>query len=294
MNKIKISVITPFYYGNKYINRLLGSIKQCAERNKDMAYFEVLIVNDSPKEQVCISNEFEDMNIRIICNEQNMGIQRTRINGLKQANGEWILFLDQDDELIYDGFTRQILLTENNDVVIGNGLYQVGTINKKIFHTYREMCYLMHLPKFIMIRNMIPSPGECLIRKEIIPNKWINSPLRKNGADDWFLWILLFKSGVRIRCNYELVYIHNDTNGNNLSSDLEKMKDSANEMYVFFTKNNCLTEKEMKNLDSAISFKYLKSIGKLRVEDLWKYRRIIIANVGYKIHVVLARLSGKG
>lgn len=290
--KIKISVITPFYYGNGYMRRLLYSIRMCAEKNRDAAFFEVLIVNDSPDEQVCIPKEFEDMNIKVTCNEQNMGIQRTRINGLRQATGNWILFLDQDDELICDGFARQILLTEESDVIIGNGLYQFGTVNRKIFHTKNEMTYLMQLRRFIQIRNMIPSPGECLIRKDIIPNIWINEPLMKNGADDWLLWILLFKSGVRMECNPEVVYIHNDTDGKNLSSDLKKMKDSANEMYKLLKKNNCLTDKEKKELSNAIAFKYLQDSGKLKMRDLRKYYRTIFANIGYKFSVTLSRRQG--
>lgn len=103
-NIIGITVITPFYYGNNYIRRLLTSIKQCAAMCKKKAVFEVIIVNDSPNEKVCIPKEFDEMNIKVIVNEKNMGIQKTRINGLKYAKNEWILFLDQGDELVVMDF----------------------------------------------------------------------------------------------------------------------------------------------------------------------------------------------
>lgn len=294
-NVIDITVVIPFYYGNDYIERLLISIKQCAELCKEKALFEIIIVNDSPNEKVCIPQEFAEMNIRIFVNEQNMGIQKTRINGLKYAQGEWILFLDQDDELVCDGFLSQIALTSNNEIVIGNGIYQLGKYNKKIFHSYEEMKYLMQLPRFIRIRNLIPSPGECLLKKESIPRQWINNPLKKNGADDWLLWILMFKSGVRVGCNPEYVYIHNDTNGNNLSSDLNKMKESAYEMYELLKNNNYLNKKEKRELENAIMFKYLQDTGKLQIKDLWKYRNSIVANICYKVHVIAYRtVKGKG
>lgn len=284
-SRIDITIITPFYYGNNYMERLLTSIQQCSEQCEKKAVFEVIIVNDSPNEKVRIPEKFNKMNISIFVNEQNMGIQKTRINGLKYAHGEWVLFLDQDDELIADGFIKQILLTNNNELVIGNGLYQYGNYNKKVFHTHKEMSYLMKLPRFIQIRNLIPSPGECLIKKDCIPKKWIENPLNKNGADDWLLWILLLKSGVQVGCNPEIVYIHNDTNGKNLSSDLDKMMQSTLEMYELLDKNNYLNNREKKELKNAILFKYLKDTGKLQIKDFWKYRYSIIANINYKVHL---------
>ena len=283
--KISITVIIPFYYGNEFIPRILESIKKCIEYCKEKASFEVIIVNDSPSEKVDIPHKFDLMNINIFTNKHNAGIQKTRINGLEHASGEWILFLDQDDELNCDGFMRQISLTDYNDIVIGNGLYKLGKYNKKTFDSYEEMKYLMKFSRFIQIRNLIPSPGECLIKKSVIPKEWIENPLENNGADDWLLWILLFKSGVGVGCNPELVYIHNDTNGKNLSGDLEKMKDSACEMHKVLDENNILCDKEKSKLKCAIIFKYLQDTRKLKIQDLWRYKYTIIDNVCYKLHV---------
>lgn len=271
------------------MRRLLTSIKQCAEMCKEKAVFEVIIVNDSPNEEIFIPQGFAEMDIRIIANEKNMGIQKTRINGLKYAHGEWILFLDQDDELVCDGFLKQISLASNNEVVIGNGFYHLGEQNKVIFQSYKEMRYLIQLSRFIKIRNLIPSPGECLIKKDRIPKEWVENPLKKNGADDWLLWILLFKSQVRVGCNPEVVYIHNDTNGKNLSGDLDKMKISACEMYELLESNHCLNKDEEQELKNAIMFKYLQDTGMLQVMDFWKYRNSIIANIDYKVHVIAYR-----
>lgn len=289
-SELDITVIIPFYYGNKYMKRLLTSIEQCSNLCDGKTEFEIIIVNDSPEEKVYIPHEFNKMNIKIVVNHHNMGIQKTRINGLKYAHGGWILFLDQDDELISDGFLKQISLTHCSDVVIGNGLYQYGESKKKIFHSYKEMRYLIQLSRFIQIRNLIPSPGECLIKKEIIPTIWKDKPLKKNGADDWLLWIFLFKSNVCMNFNLECVYIHNDTNGKNLSSDLDKMKKSADEMYELLVDNNYLDESEKYDLKNVITFKYLQDTKKLEIKDLWRYRKTIVDNINYKIHTVVYRL----
>lgn len=282
-SKKNISIVIPFYYGNKYMKIVLGSIKKCIEKNKEKVNIEVLIVNDSPQEKVIIPKQFESININIIANSHNMGIQKTRINGMQKAKGDWIIFLDQDDELLYDGFHNQIIMTENADIVVGNGFYQIQNKNVRIFNNYRQMEYLLQLKNLIEIRNLIPSPGECMIKKEVIPELWLKSPLKKNGADDWLLWILLFKSGVKVNYNPELVYIHNDTNGKNLSSDLGKMKESALEMYEILANNKILNCKEQKRLKEAIWFKYLQDTHQLSFGDFLRYRIPILLNVKYKI-----------
>lgn len=281
--KKNISIIIPFYYGNKYMETVLGSIEKCIEKNKDEINIEVLIVNDSPQEKVFVPKQFKSININVITNSYNMGIQKTRVNGVKKATGDWLIFLDQDDELLFEGFHNQIAMMENADVVVGNGFYQIQNKDVEIFNNYKQMKYLIQLNNFIEIRNLIPSPGECVIKKGVIPELWLEAPLKKNGADDWLLWILLFKSGARVKCNPELVYVHNDTNGNNLSADLGKMKESALEMYEVLVNNKILNYKEQKKLKNAIIFKYLQDTRQLTLLDLWKYRVTILLNVKYKI-----------
>ena len=97
-----ISIITPYYYGKKHLNHLIEMIEQ---NNRNLegydASIEFVIVNDSPNEEI---NEelFKNykFDYQIIINEQNCGIQKSRVNGLKKAKGEYALFLDQDDEIM--------------------------------------------------------------------------------------------------------------------------------------------------------------------------------------------------
>lgn len=40
--------------------------------------------------------------------------------------------------------------------------------------------------------DMIFSPGQCLIRKAVIPRDWCKRRLTVNGCDDFLLWLLMF------------------------------------------------------------------------------------------------------
>lgn len=276
---MKISVIVPFYNGNKYLNNLVRSIERVAINSRGS--FEIIIVNDSP----WIDVELPDTQIetRVLINEENIGIQGTRINGIRNATGEWILMLDQDDELVAEGFEKQIELTKHADVVVGNGRYLLGNVNKKIYDNFKCMCYLIQKERFIKIRNLIPSPGECLIRKEILPQVWMNNRLIKNGSDDWMLWLLLFSCNARFACNDLLVYIHNDAGGTNLSANLDKMRESSLEMVEILRKNNVLEENELSRLEHSIHFKYYQDTKQLSVRRVIEFADALISNVIYRL-----------
>lgn len=278
---MKISIIVPFYKGNKYLKRLFQSVEKVVECTKKYAEYEVVLVNDSPMEKIILPTTCLD--VRVIENEKNLGIQGARINGLNNASGDWILFLDQDDEIVADGFVKQLECTKDADVVVGNGIYILGDVNKKVFDNLKCMKYLMRLDQFIKIRNLIPSPGECLIRKEVFPELWKKEKLECNGADDWFLWLLLYKAGAKYVCNSDIVYIHNDAEGQNLSANLDKMKDSAMEMLDVLSVNKILEEHEMRSLEHAIMFKYFQDTKQLSVGKIFKYMDAFMSNVVYRL-----------
>lgn len=283
-NEDTISVIVPFYRGNQYLKRLLTSIDMSARNINSI--IEVVFVNDSPDESIKLPETiFKNVNIVIYNNIINLGIHKTRCKGLTLSSGNWIVFLDQDDELVADGFSTQIVMANAADIVVGNGLYQCGTKRTKIFKNKQTMNYLIQKERFVEIRNLIPSPGECLIRKDAIPEVWIQQPLNNNGADDWFLWLLLFSEKRKFTCNDKLVYVHNETDGGNLSYDLDKMKKSCDEMLEKLKILHSLSPQETKKLERAINFKYLQDTKKIQSFDWLYYIDVVMRNSIYKIHI---------
>ena len=57
--------------------------------------------------------------------------------------------------------------------------------------------------------NKIVSPGQVLIRKDIIPKIWMKCHMKNNGADDFLLWILLFEQKhINVVYNPKAIYYH--------------------------------------------------------------------------------------
>ena len=90
----KVSVIIPVYGVEKYLLTCLDSV--LAQTFTD---WEAICVNDgSPDDCGKILEKYaqKDQRIKVIT-QKNQGLSMARNNGLKQAKGEYILFLDSDD-----------------------------------------------------------------------------------------------------------------------------------------------------------------------------------------------------
>ena len=91
----KISIVTPAYNCEKYLEEAVNSV--LAQSFED---WELLIIDDCSKDATWLRMQTlakQDNRIRIFQNRQNSGSAATRNNGIRQARGEWIAFLDSDD-----------------------------------------------------------------------------------------------------------------------------------------------------------------------------------------------------
>lgn len=283
-----ISIITAFYYGNAFMDALVENINNVAHAIKNSARVELVIVNDSPEVSVLISNTKEkEFELTIINNAVNMGIQKTRVAGLKVAKGDWIVFLDQDDELKADGFCRMIECCDYADIIVGNLLYEYDGKQIKFYKNDKVLKHAIKFRNFLMVRNMIPSPGHCLIKKEKIPDLWKKKPLINNGADDYLLWILMFKMNCKFKTVGECVYQHNDNGGNNLSLNIDKMYSSSKEMISVLKTNSVLTKSELRKLERCVEFKHLQDGDGLSLKKKLEYCDVIMGIAGYKLGMLL-------
>lgn len=227
-----VSVIIPVYKGQKYIAPVLKMLTEnvrYAEEHGNPLEIEILFVNDYPDEDIVIDQQIDDFEITLITNKVNSGIHQTRVNGLKRAKGEYILFLDQDDEITPDCLYSQILSICDNDIVVGNGYRYIDGNYRKIYRNTGKQKLACKAGIYLRAANQIISPGQCLIRKTAIPSAWCENIMKDNGGDDLFLWLLMFENGSHFCINTACIYKHIDT-GINLSGDLGAMYKSSDNL----------------------------------------------------------------
>lgn len=92
----RFSAVIPAYNRGKYIARAIESV--LAQTVKD---FEIIVVDDhSTDDTLCIAESYvvKYPEVRVFCQDENAhGAQAARNRGWKEAQGEWIAFLDSDD-----------------------------------------------------------------------------------------------------------------------------------------------------------------------------------------------------
>lgn len=137
MNNNLISVIVPVYNLENYIERCLKSIQ-----NQTYSNIEIIVVDDgSIDDSWNVINRIAKEDNRIIpVHKENGGVSSARMLGLDNANGEWIGFVDGDDEIEEDMY----------EVLINNAF----ECNADISHCGYKMILMMVELLHFMIRKL--------------------------------------------------------------------------------------------------------------------------------------------
>ncbi len=307
---MRISVITAFYKGSKYmqnyLRRMINNLKYLSEMDE----VEVIIVNDSPDEPFTIddiscnlqglNSDFEintsdnaltvehfrsKMIFEIFTNPQNLGIHQTRVNGLKHASGEYVMFLDQDDLISKKAFAAYMSAVNHVDEVLVANASLERPDGELLW--YRSAFHKMKISDFdtyCKVGTQIISPGHCVIKKSAIPDEWVNYICKKNGADDYFLWLLLLAKNVEFNYLDKVLYIHKYT-GNNLSEDTKVTDESTYDFIEYLKEIPYFPKDKIRKLRRMIEYKAKFREGALLQKGMEtaKNSDIFIENVEYKL-----------
>lgn len=259
-----ISVIVPLYHGKGYVGQILGQIEKNNAYIRDTE-LQLLLYNDCPDETIEIDHTEYSFGIKVINADKNAGIHGARVNALKQAVGEYILFLDQDDVICDNYLESQCRAIGDADAAVcrllnGKRLHYTGTFR------FEEV-----ITKEFMLKNWCPivSPGQVLLRKESIPDIWKENILENNGADDYFLWLCMMAEGKRFALNQDVLFEHVIT-GLNTSENTNQMMDSEEEMLRILERENVFPDYDVEVFDDL-----KRSLRRVHVKQLDTQRRAL-------------------
>lgn len=247
MKKTSICVVVPVYKGQKYVDGIIKQIEISAEEINDRAEVELLFVNDAPDEQLTISYKPSNIKVTILYSDKNRGIHGARVFGLSQANSEYVLFLDQDDEINVHYFYEQLKYIKNYDAVVCGALHE----GRPRYDIRRPISKVIEKQCMITEGNMIVSPGQVLVRRRAIPVIWEENILKNNGADDWFLWIAMMAQGKQFTINNQNLFCHN-IQYQNTSFESEKMEKSEWEIYEILNQAKLLKQDELEKFEALL------------------------------------------
>ena len=131
-----ISVIIPVYNTEKYLHRCIDSV--LAQTYQD---FELLLIDDGSKDSsgtICDEYAAKDTRVRVF-HKENGGVSSARNVGLDNAQGEWITFVDSDDEALSCALETLIRGTKTSKKIdfVSAG-YECYEFDGRVFSTLKE------------------------------------------------------------------------------------------------------------------------------------------------------------
>lgn len=249
----KVSLIVPLYNVEHYIERSLGTIL-----NQSLQSIEIIFVDDCSTDNTLtvlkslISNHSRFSDISIYCQTQNKGASAARNLGLKKATGDYVFFMDSDDEITLDCIEKHLNIIEKYqvDFTIAN----IRMIGGSTIHNTQKVIGLL--------------AGEEIIQS-YLKREWVYSPCNKMLNREFLLSnSLFFKEGViyeDILWNYSLA----------LSAKKMFSIDSYTYLYIIRSGSVTNSHKTEKEFNSFISILDSITFSNPPMKDLTHFRSFI-------------------
>lgn len=138
--EVLVSVVIPIYQSEKYIKECMDSIL-----TQTYPHIEIIMVNDGSRDgcdRICEKYSEEYANIRVI-NQVNQGPGIARENGVKEAKGKYLLFVDADDCLDGADTVNKLVARaekEQADITVGSFCtFCEGKVSEVNYHHLDEV-----------------------------------------------------------------------------------------------------------------------------------------------------------
>jgi teichuronic acid biosynthesis glycosyltransferase TuaG len=180
-----ISVITPIYNSEKYIDDTIESVLAQTYTN-----WEMLVVDDcSTDKSALVVKKYagQDRRIKYLCLERNSGAAIARNKALELAMGEIVAFLDADDIWKPEKLEKQLKFTVENDYGFTFSSYEImRNSGNKVISVPRSLSY------DDFMKNTIIGTLTVMINKKVVGDvKLVN--VKKDH--DSMTWAKILRSG---------------------------------------------------------------------------------------------------
>lgn len=297
MNEELISIIIPTYGRSEYLVRALNSVRSQTYKNLD-----IIVVDDNgknSKQQIEVSERIKllsDSRVRYLVHESNMNGSAARNTGIENAKGEYICFLDDDDEFAIDKIEKQHDILKNLD----SDWVACYTGHNKYFNQSNKKEYIPVLSGDIFFELLTFSVDVCsgstlMLRKEAIQKvKGFDVSLKRHQDYDFIDRLAYFGKIAVIPEPLVNIYIHSGSNKQRRYSDIVNTRFQYIEgITPFMDKLNAKQKRIVKYINYyeliKVSIKYRKipdainfyfKCGKIikPIKDLFKDGRAYLGN----------------
>ena len=208
-----VSVLLPTYNGEKFINRAISGVL-----NQSYSDMELLVIDDGSTDKTAAIVQGiaqGDPRVRYIKNETNLGIQKSLNRGLREAKGEWIARVDDDDQWVdKKKIEKQIKFLElhRGYVLVGTGLITQDTNGKELYRFFNPRKD-KDIRRRILYRNCFSHSTIVFSKEAALKAGGYSESAHALHIEDYDLWLKLGMCGkfANIRDYAVRLTIHKDS-----------------------------------------------------------------------------------
>jgi glycosyltransferase involved in cell wall biosynthesis len=253
-NQALISIVVPIFNSEKYLYFLLKSISTQSYKN-----IEIILINDGSSddsELICKNFLKKEPRAKYV-KQSNSGVSVARNKGIEESEGQFIYFIDSDDELFPESLSVLYKnLTDNqSDIAIGSYLKSDGKDESIVMSNALEESNLYIIS--ILEGREHAALWNKLISKSLINQTRFNPKL--SYMEDQVFLVEILQKNVRLSFTNTLVYkyrIHPATCTSNLTEKLVASRVMAVGIIIKLLKNK-FTYRELNNYKANCVYFYI-------------------------------------
>lgn len=182
--ELKFSVIIPVYNREKRVRNAIRSILE-----QGYAHFEILVVDDGSTDKTADAvKEFSDPRVKYFFQE-NKERAAARNTGTRNATGDFITFLDSDDEFLPDHLqTVHDFISANASFEVFCTSFRIAFENKVIVNTMPA-----DIREKLIAENFLSCNG-VFLSAAVAKRYLFNEERNMSGLEDWELWLRIAAS----------------------------------------------------------------------------------------------------
>ena len=257
----KISIIIPCYNIAPWLPRCLDSVLAQTYGN-----IEIIAVNDGSTDDTAqILDAYADRDIRIkAIHKENGGVTAARLCGVLESTGDWVGFVDGDDEIEPDMYARLLRNAQEHNAQISHCGYQMRFSDGRI-HYFHNTGTLVTYDKVSGLKELLSGvniePGMCnklfhkslfhsllqggsidttiKINEDLLMNYYLFSQADSSVFDDWCPYHYIVRNGSASRAIMNWHKIYDPIRVKEIIQDhaSSEIRDDADRAYI----NTCIS-----------------------------------------------------
>lgn len=184
----KVSIVIPTYNRADFLPKAIQSVLNQTYRN-----WEIIIIDDGSTDNTeGIVKSYKEARIRYILHKSNLGLSAARNTGIKNSRGEYIAFLDSDDEWFPEKISCQMNIFQKEDSkcgVVCTGGYRIK--DNQIISIKSVPINIDSFNEKFLFKN-ITWTSSVLVKKECFKKAGLFDE-NLESCEDWDMWIRIAK-----------------------------------------------------------------------------------------------------